>query len=56
MFEERRIFNFLKKIWSTQVLFMGPLIGLFWTSGDICGFQSRQPHLCLVEVYLLHIP
>ena len=30
-------FNF----WRTQVLFAGPLITLFWTSGDVCsGFQS----------------
>ena len=26
----------------TQVLFVGPLIALFWTSGDVCpGFQSQ---------------
>ena len=31
------------KIFSrTQVLFVGPLIPLFWTSGDVCpGFQSQ---------------
>ena len=28
--------------WRTHVLFVGPLIPLFWTSGDICfGFQSQ---------------
>ena len=35
----RYIFFFLKKL---SVLFVGPLISLFWTSGDICGgFQSQ---------------
>ena len=33
---------FLKKICITIVLFVGPLIPLFWISGDICpGFQSQ---------------
>ena len=33
---------FKKKIlWRTQVLFVGPLITMFWTSGDVCpGFQK----------------
>ena len=38
---------------------MGPLIPLFWTSGDVSsGFQSQsgQPYSCLVEAYVLHIP
>ena len=33
---------FLKNFWRTWVLFVGPLIPLFWTSGDVCpGFQSQ---------------
>ena len=35
--------NFFKKnfFWRTQVLFVGPRIALFWTSGDVSsGFQS----------------
>ena len=42
------ILNFFKKkFWRTQVLFVGPLIPLFWTSGDICpGFLcDSQIHL-----------
>ena len=32
--------------WRTSVLFVGPLIPLFWTSSDICpGFQRQSPHL-----------
>ena len=34
---------------------MGPLIPLFWTSGDIClGFQSQngQPYSYLAEAYI----
>ena len=32
---------FLKFFWRTSVLFVGPPIALFWTSGDVCpGFQS----------------
>ena len=37
---------------------MGPLIPLFWTSGDVCsGFQSQsgQPYLRLAEAYVLHV-
>ena len=37
----RRTFLF-KTFLGTHVLFVGPLIPLFWTSGDICsGFQSQ---------------
>ena len=33
---------FLQNFWRKQVFFVGPLISLFWTSGDICpGFQSQ---------------
>ena len=35
---------------------MGPLIPMFWTSGDVSsGFQSQsgQPFLHLAEVYML---
>ena len=42
-----------------QLIFVGPLIPLFWTSGDVSsGFQSQseQPYLHLVEAYMLHIP
>ena len=36
--ENLTFFNF----WRTHVLFVGPLIPLFWTSGDVCpGFQSQ---------------
>ena len=48
-----------KKIWRTYVLFMGPLISLFWTSGDVSyGFQSLslQLYLCLTEAYVSHVP
>ena len=39
--------------------FLGPLIPLFRTSGDVSsGFQSQsgQPYSHLAEVYVLHIP
>ena len=36
--EQIFFFNFCR----TRVLFVGPLIPLFWTSGDVCpGFQSQ---------------
>ena len=38
---------------------MGPLISLFWTSGDVSsGFQSQsgQPYSHLVEAYVIYIP
>ena len=38
---------------------MGPLIPLFWTSGDVSsGFQSqsKQHYSHLVEAYVLHVP
>ena len=38
---------------------MGPLIPLFWTSGDVfSGFQSLsgQPYLHFVQAYMLHVP
>ena len=47
------LFFFLN--WRTRVLFVGPLIPLFWTSGDVSyGFQSQsgQPYLCLAEIHL----
>ena len=49
---------FYKKNWRTKVLFVGPLIPLFWTSDDVSsGFQSqrRQPYSHLVEAYVLPI-
>ena len=34
--------SFFFNFWRTHVLFVGPLISLFWTSDDICpGFQSQ---------------
>ena len=52
-------YPFFKNIfWRTQVLFVGPLIPLFWTSGDVfSGFQSQsgQPYLHLMEAYMLHV-
>ena len=39
--------------------FMGPLIPLFWTSGDVAsGFQlqSGQSYLRLAEAYVMYIP
>ena len=50
---------FLKFFWRTWVLFVGPLIPLFWTSGDVSsGFQSQsgQAYLSLAEAYMLHVP
>ena len=38
---------------------MGPLIPLFWTSGDVSsGFESQsgQPYLNCAEAYVLHVP
>ena len=57
--EVKEIFFLKKKIWRTWVFFVGPLIPLFWTSGDVSsGFQcqSGQPYSSLVEVYMLHTP
>ena len=39
--------------------FVGPLIPLFWASGDVfSGFQSQsgQPYLHLSGAYVLHVP
>ena len=39
--------------------FVGTLILLFWTSGDVfSGFQSQsgQPYLHLAEAYMIYIP
>ena len=30
-----------KIFWKTSVLFVGPLIPLFWTSGDVCPWVSK---------------
>ena len=39
----------IKKIWRAQVIFVGPLIPLFWISGDICPhFQSQGGSLTRV--------
>ena len=46
-------FFFKKKIWRTHVLFVGPLIPLFWTSGDVSpGFQSQGGSLTCVLLRL----
>ena len=40
-------------------LFVGPLISLFWTSGDVSsGFQihSGQPYSHLAEAYVIYVP
>ena len=52
-------FFFKKIFWRTWVLFLGPLIPLFWTSGDVSsGFQSQsgQPYSSCVEAYMLYVP
>ena len=39
--------------------FLGPLIPLLWTSGDVnCGFQSQggQPYSHLAEAYVIYVP
>ena len=48
---------FCKTFWRTKVLFVGPLIPLFWTSGDVYfGFQrqSGQPNPHLAEAYVMY--
>ena len=46
---------FLKKFWGHKSFFLGPLIPLFWTSGDICpGFQSKGGSLaCFLTCVVL---
>ena len=42
--------SFFFKFRKTEVLFMGPLIPLFWISGDVCpGFQSQGGSLCVLS-------
>ena len=42
--------SFFKFFWRTHVLFVGPLIPLFWTSGDVCpGFQSQGGLACMLS-------
>ena len=39
--------------------FMGPLIPLFWTSGDVSSgfqYQSGQSYSHLVQAYVMYIP
>ena len=44
-------FSFFLNFWRTWVLFVGPLIPLFWTSGDVSsGFQS-QSGFCLIRTW-----
>ena len=43
-------FFFKKNFWRTYVLFVGPLIPLFRTSGDVCpGFQSQGVLACMLS-------
>ena len=49
-------FFFFLNFWRTHILFVGPLIPLFRTSGDICpGFQSQGGLTCMLS-YLRAIP
>ena len=59
LIQNLQTFFFCKNSWRTRVLFVWPLIPLFWTTGDISsGFQSQsgQPYWHLAEAYVLHIP
>ena len=48
-----KFFIFLKKFWRTHALFVGPLIPLLWTSGDLCpGFQRQGGSLACVWPHL----
>ena len=45
-----RIVFFFQSFWRTHVLFLGPLVPLFWISGDVSsGFQS-QSGFCLIRI------
>ena len=46
---------FFLNFWRTQVFFVGLLIPLFWTSGDVCsGFQSQGGSLaCFLTCVIL---
>ena len=45
--------HFLKRFLEDTSLSMGPLIPLFWTSGDVCyGFQSQGGFLTCVLCHL----
>ena len=49
-----RFFFFFLNFWRTRVLFVGPLIPLFWTSDDVSpGFQSQGRSLACVLCRLL---
>ena len=52
--------HFLKSFWRTHVLFWGPLVPLFWISGDVSsGFQSQSGFCFIrffVEVNVMYIP
>ena len=52
-FKCSNFFNF----WRTKVLFVGPLIPVFWTSGKVSfRFRAWQRHMCYTfpEVHLWH--
>ena len=49
-----RIWDFFKSLWSTSVLFVGPLMPVFWTSGHVSSwFQSQSGSLVCV-LHCLH--
>ena len=51
------VFSF--KNWWTHVLFMGPLIPLVRTSGDVCYWfqsQSGHPYSHLADAYMMYFP
>ena len=51
-------FFFLKFLADTLVLF-GPVVRLFWISGDVSsGFQSQSGFclICIAEANVMHIP
>ena len=51
--------SFLKKVFGGHMSFLGPLVPLFWISGDVSsGFQS-QSGFCLIhiaEANVMYIP
>ena len=52
--QRREPFFFLSKFWRTSVLFIGPLIPLLSTSGDICSvFQNKVGSPCLHALSLV---
>ena len=51
----RKSIIFLKISWRASVLFVGPLISLFWTGGICPGFKGHSEYLtymCFIVVFL----